>query len=205
MPDAHIQTPRFDLRKDADAIIARSECFNLRHAEHYVYGAIAVAGVTLAAAWTEYAAFSGAGEVFSPLVAYASIGLTFAMGILGFLCLRRLFSAAKRAEFQSMVLAGGMNMHSQFCIIFDRDKTIVYSDRKSVELFGNKAINRFDELLGYEGLSENARRSLTDAIERRRTAQVSLRGSNDEGKTRELTIALDPLRRPDGYFLVRGF
>ena len=200
-----IQTPRFNARRDADAIIAKSQGFRLRHSAHLWRGAMAsliLAGLCVGTGYYLWVKspehLSGVGVTILGSVAgiAALVGLT---------CMHKLFCAAKHAEFQSMILANGMNMHSQFSLIVNHDGAIVYSDHKSVAMFGNKAINRFDELIGYEGLSPNARYSLIQAVESKRNAQVAFQFCDEDNKIREMTVTLDPLSRPDGYFLVRGF
>jgi hypothetical protein len=198
------RTPRFAGRQDADRIIERAGDFVLRHKIAYWKSMGLAFAVSSCAVLLQSVALGRTGGDADGLI-YASMAVTALLACHCCLSIRRFFMAAKRAEFQSMVFASGMNMHAQFSMIVNREKNVVYSDKRAVEMFGGKPVERFDQIACCEGMSEIARKSLIEAVERRKNVQIALCGKNEAGRIREMTVTVDPLRRPDGYCLVRGF
>ena len=202
---ADLRIPRFDSREDADRIIGKTGDFNLRHKADYAKSMGLAVALASGAVLLQSAALALVTNDKARWLTAGGVALTALLACYACLCIRRFFMAAKRAEFQSMIFSGGMNMHAQFSIIVNKDKNVVYSDRRAVEMFGGKPIERLDQISCCDGMSEIARKSLIEAVELRKNVQIALGGRNRAGLFKEMTVTVDPLRRPDGYCLVRGF
>lgn len=109
------------------------------------------------------------------------------------------------SEFQSLMFASGMNLHANFSFIINKEKDIVYSDNKAAVLFGYEGVKEFTQLSDHDGISDRARAHLSDAIEQQKSAEIVAAYTDGRGEKREMRICIDPLMRPNGYCVIRGY
>lgn len=122
-----------------------------------------------------------------------------------YVVVRRLSTIALANEFQNLMFSSAMKVHTLFSLIANKDHTVVYSDNRSVDIFTADKIATLDELFVQEGLKPEAREELMKAITEGHSTEVAFTYKDSKGKTRDAIIVLDPLERPLGYFIIRGY
>lgn len=110
-------------------------------------------------------------------------------------------------EFENMLFSAAISLGSSFCFFVKRDGTIVYSDDGTQSTFPRFA---YEEGRALDTLFEEGNVSKTDA-ERVYSALTNATKeklvfpiSQPDGTRSEFIVIVEPLRRPAGYFVVRG-
>lgn len=118
---------------------------------------------------------------------------------------RKLNNHLDCAEFQNLLFSSSMNLHAGFSFIINKDRDIVYSDNKSAALFGYEAVRDFTQLAEHKGISERSRAVLIDAVSLQKSTEIIASYKDSKSEEREIRVSVDPLTRPNGYCVIRGF
>lgn len=109
-------------------------------------------------------------------------------------------------EFQNLLYSSAASIGSQFCIIVKRDGTVVHSGAGLSDLFNGFPYTVSQALEGFfiEGrVSKIDQDKITDALLMNERKSVLLKLSTAIGIT-DMVITIDPLPRPQGYYVIRG-
>lgn len=208
-------TRRFVNRQDKDELIRNSSDFKVRYHGSFIL-------------WVTYAFIASILAIIlivkraldSTLLAesYDSIpmtdivlGFVFLVLVMVFLAgyiylvVNKIRSFVQAAEFQNLMFSSAMKVHTLFCFIANNDKKIVYADNHCVDIFKEENIDTLDDLLKHEGISEEDSHKLLRAISNSESEEVPLVFTDSDGEKRDAMVFLDPIERPTGYFIVRGY
>lgn len=122
-----------------------------------------------------------------------------------FVMMSRLHQIANASEFQSMMFANAMKVHSLFALIVTRDHNVVYSDNRSMDIFAEERIYDLKELLDHPGLKPPNRDIILTAIENGESTEVPFIYRDSKGNAYDAMIVIDPISRPAGFFIIRGY
>ncbi|NDF11901.1 MAG: hypothetical protein EB060_03675 [Proteobacteria bacterium] len=132
------------------------------------------------------------------------------VGLIAIYLIRQLKDTLHITEFQSMLFAGCMQLESDFCLIVHKEGRGVYCDYNFSRLMALSPVFSKDpyvQLLASEGISKADVKKIEKALASKGVAEVVLnhKSSNAKGaKTQKVTISIEPIHRPDGFFLFKG-
>ncbi len=110
-------------------------------------------------------------------------------------------------EFENMLFSAATSLGSSFCFFIKSDSTIVYADDGTKKMFPRFA---YDEGIALDNLLQEGK---VDKLDAERIYAALSKGvkerlvfpiTQSDGTVSEFIIMIEPLRRPAGYFVVRG-
>lgn len=106
-------------------------------------------------------------------------------------------------EFINMAFASSMRLNSEFCLICNSDKNVIYYDHNFNSLFPreNPDTANFDRLADNKGIAQQDLQKITDAVTNNRYAKVPFSGGNKKN----LSVVVEPLPKPAGYSIIRCY
>ena len=112
-----------------------------------------------------------------------------------------------QTEFQNLLFASASAIDSHFCAIATKNRLVVYYDYNFDQLFERTEDKQtaFDRLITSPGISDDDKERVTSAIENSKSASVNFNKDNLDGTSTKLTIKIDPLKRPSGHVVLRGY
>lgn len=108
-------------------------------------------------------------------------------------------------EFLNLLFSSGMNLHTAFSFVINKDYDIVYNDKKAAALFGYAAIKDFKQLLEHHNVSDRSRLIISTAISQQQSTEIVVTYQDSHEQQRDIRITVDPLARPNGYCVIRGY
>lgn len=206
---------RFIDRDDAKSLINSTGDFRLRHHRNFVLwiSYAFIASVLLILLLLKYVLGTVLELTEAQSTPLAEIILTvlfiflvmLALELYVYIVVKKLHTIALANEFQNMMFSSAMKVHTLFSLIANKERTVVYSDNRSVDIFTADKIATLDELLNQDGLKKDNKETLLKAIENGESTEVPFVYKDSKGKNRDAMIVLDPLERPAGYFIIRGY
>ena len=111
-------------------------------------------------------------------------------------------NTVSESEFLNMVFSGVVRLDSEFCLIVNSDKDVVYFDEGFNSTFPrtNEHSNNLDRILLSRALKTEDSEKIVKAISASERADVAI--SCDDNSLR---ISVEPLERPAGYSVIRGY
>lgn len=110
-------------------------------------------------------------------------------------------------EFENLLFSAAASLGSAFCIFLRADGTIVYANDGARRMFprvGYEEGRALDALL-LQGKVEKADQDKLHSAMSRGQKESLVLGITDADKTRrDFVLTIDPLRRPAGYYVLRG-
>ncbi|MBN67617.1 MAG: hypothetical protein CMM94_08665 [Rickettsiales bacterium] len=128
-------------------------------------------------------------------------------GFYSYLIRRRNLDLVMATEFQNLLFASAASMGSEFCMFIKRDGTIVYSDNGLRTMFpdfaaeGDRAL---EALLAEGDVSREDADKIFQSLTRNSRERLVFPMRDGEGARRSYIITIDPIKRPSGFFVVRG-
>ncbi|NDF11795.1 MAG: hypothetical protein EB060_03135 [Proteobacteria bacterium] len=140
------------------------------------------------------AALFSIGLISSGLVIFASV------------LIYKIHHIIHETEFQSLIFASSMRVNTEFCLIANADKTVVYCDTNFCNIFASFTEHTDDlkRLLSENGIKKQDKDKLLKAIMDCKAVRVPFLLTKSSGEKKRLTITVDPIGRPTGYSIVRG-
>jgi hypothetical protein len=141
------------------------------------------------------------GELLSPL---GHAVIAFAMLAFLIFLFYRLFFRVTLAEFQSLVFSSSLKTDTMFCMIFSDDRRLFYGDYRYVDLFGDRDISTLDALFSSGGFNDEQIKTVEQVLETGTGTIVDFSWPDTTGQTRSGRLAVYPLARPRGFFLLKA-
>lgn len=135
---------------------------------------------------------------FLLLVALLVVGVA----VFSFLVMRKIRDVVLETEFQNLLFASAAAADTEFCVITNVKKVMVYYDEPFARMFSlvKGHSDDFEETFDQKGLGKKEKtkvlRAISDGEKLRLPVTIS-------GRT--LTLTVEPLRRPSGYVVVRAY
>lgn len=110
-------------------------------------------------------------------------------------------------EFQNALFANAAALHTRFCLITKKDGTIIYYDPGFQLMFPDflrMEQRAIDVLLQQGGASDTDIGKISKALESGAYEKLVISLTTAEGITNKIVLSVDPLPRPQGFFLFRG-
>jgi two-component system cell cycle sensor histidine kinase/response regulator CckA len=110
-------------------------------------------------------------------------------------------------EFQNAMFASAAGLQSRFCMITKKDGAVVYFDPGFQRIFADslkRGISALDTMLASEGVSEEDQARIFSALAQKQNARVIFFMKNEQGESKKYVLSVDPLPRPEGFFLIRA-
>ncbi len=128
--------------------------------------------------------------------------LVLVISIIASSLLQRARNTVMETEFLSLVFANSATLDSEFCLVANHDKDVVYYNNGFDNLFtaSEDFPNNFDRFIAHKGITDADKQKLERALDRGDMEKVTFK----DGKT-ELEITMQPLPRPAGYSIIRGY
>lgn len=204
---------RFVDRKDKESLIKKSPEFRVRNYGSFMiwisYAFILISlGIAVHVNKVIYGLYSPGGMTMHAHVMVSIIFLILIMLILlgyVFFVIFRIKSLVIAVEFQNMIFASSMKVHTLFCFIINDCHTVIYADKKALDVFSEKNVNIFDDILNHDGISIEDKAKLIKAVSSGVAEEVPLIYTEASGDKKNALIVLDPIEKPKGYFVVRGY
>jgi hypothetical protein len=204
---------RFLDRKDAGAIIKRSTDFKIRNHGSFVLWVsfafiIVTLGMVLHVNKVIYGSTNNATSVpTSEIIMSVIFMITVTLLLSGyvFLIIFKLRALITAVEFQNAIFSSGLKAHSLFCFVVNTDHTVIYADNSSMNIFSEDKVHNLDDILGHEGISVEDKGKLLKAITDSVFAEGEITYKEKSGTKKTVKIVVDPIEKPRGYFIVRGF
>ncbi len=204
---------RFIDRTDRDYLIKKSGDFKMRYYGAFlVWVAYAIIVIIIGALLhVENVLYKSA--IFTPTIPTIDVmmgALLMVMIILVFsgylhIIISRLRQEVNAVEFQNMIFSSAMKANAKFTFIIDEEGTIIYSDGKSADMFSlGEEGAKLDDLLEHEGVKKADKISVKKAFEKGRYEEVPITIKNGKGQKNRVTMIIDKIERPKGYFSIRG-
>jgi len=204
---------RFVDRKDLKKLIKQSKDFNVRN--HLPLGVWLIFGLIMliigGIVYFNRLAYGVDDSHFtSPLIeGYYSILflLTICMVLSGILLLSivKLNKFLAGVEFQSALFSSSLRVHTVFSCIVNEKHAIVYADNNLRKIMSNGKISSLSDILGCEGFSLEDKGKVIQAVAEGRSEEVPFSFKDSSGKKQGAMVVIDPLDKPKGYFIIRGY
>ncbi len=112
-----------------------------------------------------------------------------------------------QTEFQNLLFASSASIDSHFCATCTKDNLVVYYDYHFDKLFPRTegCKTTFDRLIASVGFSEEAKTQLISTLEKCEKGVIAFEQDNLDGTSTKLNIKIDPLNRPAGHMVLRGY
>lgn len=112
-----------------------------------------------------------------------------------------------QTEFQNLLFASSAAVDSHFCAIATKDNLIVYYDYNFDQLFPktDNTTSTYERIAKSAGFSDEEQGKFHEIIRECKTGTVMLNHDNLDGTSVRLKIQIDPLRRPSGHMVIRGY
>ncbi len=207
---------RFIDRRDKKNLIKSCPDFKLRrHGTPpvqlvYIFVAVLLAVVTLVGHLTIKLLFlpdsdpTPSGEIMMTL--YAIALLIIGVAIFAVILVNKIRDIILETEFQNLIFASSARVGSDFCLIVNADKMVVYCDYNFSEIFSSfkNHADAFKKLLSHEGLKKADKEKLVRALSDGASEKVPFVLTKPNNETRKMSITIDPISRPTGYSIIRG-
>lgn len=111
------------------------------------------------------------------------------------------------AEFQNALFSAAARLKTKFVMIVKQDGTIFYYDRGFQKVFpetGSRGTLMIDKIFSSQQIAPVEAEKLYRALEENHSATVFIHLPNEQGEEQKVIITVDPLPRPNGFFIVRG-
>lgn len=111
------------------------------------------------------------------------------------------------AEFQNAIFSAAARLKSRFCIIVKKDGTIFYYDRGFQAIFPDntqRGTLMVDKVLNSKLITPTEAEKLYRALDNNSSEAIFLTFTPPGGEEQKLVITIDPLPRPQGFFILRG-
>jgi hypothetical protein len=144
-------------------------------------------------------------EVLSALVA---IGVLISgIAVFAVILIDKYQKIITETEFQCLIFASSARATSDFCMIANTDKTVVYCDYNFSELFCSfkEHADALKRLVSHEGFKKNDREAVLKAIVDSKHVRVPFTLASPSGEIQKMVVSVDPLSRPGGYTVIRGY
>ncbi len=204
---------RFVDREDTKYLIKNSPEFRVRNYGSFMIWTsyafiLATLGIALHINKVIYGAFDTQGVNMKVDVILSLIFLLLIMLILlgyVFFVIFRIRSIVSAVEFQNMIFASSVRVHTLFCFIINDEHTVVYADVNSRNIFEEKNTKTFDDILIHDGINAEDKAKLLKAVSSGIAEEVPLLYEEDNGEKKNALVVIDPIEKPKGYFVVRGY
>ncbi len=130
------------------------------------------------------------------------------VGVVALMLIIKVRKNITATEFQNLIFASCMRVDSDFCLVLHKDRKGIYCDYKFNTLFEPFVVHSddpFHQLLASQGFRKGDEKKLLDALKDGRQAQFTFSLKHPEGKAKKIKLRLDPIERPGGFFLLRGY
>lgn len=110
-------------------------------------------------------------------------------------------------EFQNALFAAALGVNTMFCLILRRDGSVAYADRGFQSMypqFERSAFHGLQEIIGISYLSREDSEKIWNAVHEFRAEQHIVTMRDADGLAHKVVLAIDPIRRPKDYFILRG-
>lgn len=132
------------------------------------------------------------------------------MGGVAWFALRRLKQMLVAAEFQNVIFSNVIRLQTAFCIVINHQNKIIYANDDFRKIFKEqyergKGIETIDLLFMHQGLNDQDKERVLMALKQRYPESVSLDLMEKDILTRKLTVKVNPIDRPRGYYIIRAY
>lgn len=110
-------------------------------------------------------------------------------------------------EFENLLFSAAAALGSNFCIFLKSDGTIIYANdgtRRMFPHFSRHQTLAIDELLNEAHVDKVHLDKLYSALSLGRKENLIFEISNSAGERSDYIVMIEPLKRPSGYFVLRG-
>ena len=101
-------------------------------------------------------------------------------------------------EFQSLLFSSAMRNNSEFFLIIDKNKNLIYIDENGYNIFG---VRDYESII--DTLFEN-KNDLEEAIHEHKEYSIYNTMTINDNSEEEIKTILTPLARPNGFFMING-
>ena len=111
-------------------------------------------------------------------------------------------------EFQNLIFASAGRLGTDFCLITNKDKITIYCDYNFSQLFSafDQHEEAFNCLLSDKGLKKAEKDKIMKALKDNKPTKISMNfTSSTTDPNKKYSVVIDPISRPAGYFIVRGY
>lgn len=207
---------RFTDRQDKINLIRNSPDFKLRYhglpPKQVVYSYIAVLLAILVVVGHLSLRLVDAKQTDVPvteiLTALVVIGVLISgVAVFAMVLISKYQNIITETEFQCLMFASSARTNTDFCLIANVDKVVVYCDYNFSELFCSfkEHADALKRLLAQEGLKKADRDAIGKAITDSKHVRVPFALTKPNGEVQKMYITVDPITRPSGYSVIRGY
>lgn len=110
-------------------------------------------------------------------------------------------------EFENLLFSAAAGLGSAFCIFLKSDGTVVYANdgaRRAFNRISHKEVHALESLLTDANVDKADRDKLFSALARSHKENLIVKIKNQASEVRDFILTLEPLKRPAGYFVLRG-
>lgn len=111
-------------------------------------------------------------------------------------------------EFQNALFSAAARLKTRFCMIVKQDGTLIYFDHGFQQVFpetANRGVLMIDRIFSTRHISHAEAEKLYRALETGKAEQVIIRlQQTPESEVEKIIVTVDPLPRPQGFFILRG-
>jgi len=203
---------RFADRKNIHKLIQQSTDFKTRNYGSYIVWICCSLIIVLL---TLQINFSGVGNILLKQevvltavdIIHGAVVLLATSLVLGgylFLIIFKLHRIVNVSEFQSLIFASAMRADTLFCFIVNQEQEILYS-HSCDDIFCGVEFKTLEDILKFEGISAKDKKNMLQVIADNKSKTAPITYKNSQGKTKHAQISLNPVGRPQGYFVLRGY
>ncbi|MBM3618656.1 MAG: PAS domain-containing protein [Alphaproteobacteria bacterium] len=110
-------------------------------------------------------------------------------------------------EFQNALFSAAARLKSKFCMIVKNDGTVFYYDRAFQQIFpetANRGVLMLDKIFSTKHISAQEAKKLDNALENGHSETIIVQVEDGTGDAQRVIITIDPITRPEGFFILRG-
>lgn len=110
-------------------------------------------------------------------------------------------------EFENLLFSAAASLGSNFCIFLKHDGTIIYANdgtRRMFPHFSRDQTLAIDQLFGGAQVDKVHLDKLYSALSLNRKENLIFEITNASGERSDYIVMIEPLKRPSGYFVLRG-
>lgn len=143
-------------------------------------------------------------EIFGFLI--TTTALIVGLAIFSSIIVNRVRHYITETEFQSLLFASSLATNCEFYLIANKSRIAVYYDYNFAENFPIPEDNpdALRALIKHDGIKSDDRAAITKAVTNCERAEVPISLKTHQGKTKNLKLVVNPLKRPAGYSIIKG-
>lgn len=121
------------------------------------------------------------------------------------LLIKKVGALVQVTEFQNMVFSSATKVGSLFCFILNTNHRIIYADESHKDVIAVDHDDTIEQFFETAQLNKKDSTKILSLIENHESDALLIQVTNNNNEKQKIKLTVDPLTRPKGYYIIRGY